>query len=608
MRSKAATSGAVIPPASVNTGALRLVRTSVWMIAVLSGGSATTGSPASPAALPRPKRMTGPKTASRATPTYSSVPLTRCPAALRSRTPIAARSRCSSAVVSCLALSRARGGRRRARARAGDRVGGERSRHLPEQALVPRVAREQPERLHGALRRRELRDAGLDEARLGAPDELPAHPAGDDRLRLAAARRDDRLRALGRASRAPAARASRAPRRRSDRRGRAPPPPRSAPDRRRRGGPPGSSGSRRPGAPRRASRRVSSASGGTTTPRSAAQSAASRLGPRAFVRIASRLPLTVRGSRGAGPRRTSARSRGRAPRRSGRARRRTRRRTPRLAPAPCRPAFTTTTGFIRAASRSPLRNARAERTVSTYRRMLFVSRSSARYSSTSPKSTSRASPSDTTVENPIRCAAAQSSAVAQIAPDWDTRPSDPGIAPPFVKVASSRAPGRISPTLFGPTRRSPPRAASARSARVARSSAPPRAAVAPETPTGITAPPTPRSAQARTMAGSASTGDAMMARSTSPSTSASEAQERTPGRGPAAPPPIAWIAPANPPATTFRSTRPPTESAPGGAEDRDGAGGEDSFEGVRTHAGARRRFDSHRRDEPTGAQVVQTRL
>ncbi len=137
------------------------------------------------------------------------------------------------------------------------------------------------------------------------------------------------------------------------------------------------------------------------------------------------------------------------------------------APARCRPAFTTTTGLIRAASRSPERSARADPIVSTYRRMLFVAGSSARNSSTSPKSTSIASPSDTTVENPTRWALAQSSAAAQIAPDCDTSPSEPGIAPPAVNVASSAATGRRSPTLFGPTSRRPPRAAASSRLRAA---------------------------------------------------------------------------------------------------------------------------------------------
>jgi len=103
--------------------------------------------------------------------------------------------------------------------------------------------------------------------------------------------------------------------------------------------------------------------------------------------------------------------------------------------APWRPAFTTTTGFMRAAALRPLRKVRARRMRSTYSKMPWVCSSRARWSSTSPKSMSAASPIEIIAESPTRCAVAQSSIEVHKAPDWETMASGPAVAVFRLKVA-----------------------------------------------------------------------------------------------------------------------------------------------------------------------------
>src|SRR6266478_1049758 len=77
----------------------------------------------------------------------------------------------------------------------------------------------------------------------------------------------------------------------------------------------------------------------------------------------------------------------------------------------------------------------------------------------SPKSMSIEPPRETTLENPIRFGAAQSSIAAHTAPDCDARPSEPARAVPCAKVAFSPSSGRRMPRQLGPTTRTPCRRA-----------------------------------------------------------------------------------------------------------------------------------------------------
>ena len=115
-----------------------------------------------------------------------------------------------------------------------------------------------------------------------------------------------------------------------------------------------------------------------------------------------------------------------------------------------RPAFNTTTGFIREAVRKPLIKLRASSTLSIYNKILSVLGSSAKKSNTSPKSTSAVSPKVTTLENPICRAAAQSKIAVHIPPDCETKAKLPGLAVLRLYVAFKPAAGRITPMQFGP--------------------------------------------------------------------------------------------------------------------------------------------------------------
>ena len=127
----------------------------------------------------------------------------------------------------------------------------------------------------------------------------------------------------------------------------------------------------------------------------------------------------------------------------------------------------------------------------------------------------------------------------------------PGRVVPFVKLACSRAPGRMSPTLSGPMSRSPRGAAAARSAGALSR---PRAAVRGGRGEGGSRRATPRSAQARGTASrrAPSAAVATTARSTGPSTSARDPAGPGARRRAVTPAPTAWSAPAYPPATRFR--------------------------------------------------------
>ena len=100
-------------------------------------------------------------------------------------------------------------------------------------------------------------------------------------------------------------------------------------------------------------------------------------------------------------------------------------------------------------------NLRALRMDSTYSRIARVRGSSAKWSSRSPKSTSSASPIDTTAENPTERASPHSTMPTAIAPDCDTRARSPGAAGFAAKLALSPACGDITPRQLGPITRRP---------------------------------------------------------------------------------------------------------------------------------------------------------
>jgi hypothetical protein len=98
---------------------------------------------------------------------------------------------------------------------------------------------------------------------------------------------------------------------------------------------------------------------------------------------------------------------------------------------------------------------------STYSSTASVAASDTRKSRTSPKSTSAAPPSDTTLVKPTPAACAQSSSAPQMAPDCDTSAKLPGRAAVRANVASRPTSVRIAPRQLGPRMRTPWRRAAA---------------------------------------------------------------------------------------------------------------------------------------------------
>ena len=147
---------------------------------------------------------------------------------------------------------------------------------------------------------------------------------------------------------------------------------------------------------------------------------------------------------------------------------------------------------------------------STYIRIASVASSATRKSSTSPKSTSIAPPSETTLVKPTSALAAQSRIAPQIAPDCDTRARLPERAGVRAKVAFSPQSVRITPRQFGPSTRTRPRfaAASTRSC-----SARPSAPVSPKPLVRMTAARTPAAAASSITRSTTRAGVTMTARS-----------------------------------------------------------------------------------------------
>ena len=79
--------------------------------------------------------------------------------------------------------------------------------------------------------------------------------------------------------------------------------------------------------------------------------------------------------------------------------------------------------------------------------------SAARKSSTSPKPTSRLSPSETKCEKPTFLRSAQSSTMVPTVSRWETKPSLPGRAGICEKVALRPSPGTRMPSVLPPSRR-----------------------------------------------------------------------------------------------------------------------------------------------------------
>ena len=74
---------------------------------------------------------------------------------------------------------------------------------------------------------------------------------------------------------------------------------------------------------------------------------------------------------------------------------------------------------------------------------------------TSPQPTSSIEPSEATALKPVCSRSAQSRTAVTSAPDWLTKPTLPGRAMPFAKVALNPATGFMIPRQFGPTIRIP---------------------------------------------------------------------------------------------------------------------------------------------------------
>ena len=161
--------------------------------------------------------------------------------------------------------------------------------------------------------------------------------------------------------------------------------------------------------------------------------------------------------------------------------------------------------------------------------MLSVAASRARKSSTSSKPMSAPTPVEMTVENPTCRERAQSSVAAHNALDCETSASRPrlGSAPP--QAALSPLSVRITPKLFGPSRRRPYRRATFS---IERSQAAPSSPPSRNPADTMTAPRTPRSPQCSSTVGTVCGGVAMTARSTA------WGNERTSGKA-GAPPMVA---------------------------------------------------------------------
>ena len=139
-----------------------------------------------------------------------------------------------------------------------------------------------------------------------------------------------------------------------------------------------------------------------------------------------------------------------------------------------------------------------------------MSRSSARSSSRSPRSTSIMLPSETTREKPTERSAAQSSIAATIAPDCDTNARSPARGVRCAKLALTPRAGAMNPMQLGPMMRRPRgRAASS----TARSSAAPSGPRSRNPADRMTAARAPRSASWRTISGTVGAGVAITARS-----------------------------------------------------------------------------------------------
>ena len=124
------------------------------------------------------------------------------------------------------------------------------------------------------------------------------------------------------------------------------------------------------------------------------------------------------------------------------------------APWALRPAFTISTGLLRAAARAADMNLRAPSTDSAYISTERVRGQVASQSSMSPKSTSACSPSETKCEKPMPRPRAQSSIAVTSAPDCETKARLPGSAPVWAKLAFSPRCGTSSPRQLGPRMRS----------------------------------------------------------------------------------------------------------------------------------------------------------
>jgi len=130
---------------------------------------------------------------------------------------------------------------------------------------------------------------------------------------------------------------------------------------------------------------------------------------------------------------------------------------------------------------------------------------------TSPQPTSSIEPSETIALKPTSSSAAQSRIAVRSAPDWDTKPTRPGLAIPAANVAFIPSTGFITPRQFGPTTRIPWRRAAARTSR---SSSTPAAPTSLNPALMMITPRTPAAPHSSTSPGADLAGVTMTARST----------------------------------------------------------------------------------------------
>ena len=191
------------------------------------------------------------------------------------------------------------------------------------------------------------------------------------------------------------------------------------------------------------------------------------------------------------------------------------------APSAVRPDLTTRIGFLRPTRLAISVNRRGLPNDSRYMAITRVPGSSSQYSSRSLPETSALLPMEANCVSPTPRSAATFKIATPRAPDWLTKPIEPGRAGVGAKVAFKRTSGSvlITPMQLGPTMRMP---CSRTRSRTSASTAAPAAPVSAKPAVITTRPRTPASRQSRTTAGTAPLGTAIRARSIGSGTAATD--------------------------------------------------------------------------------------